>query len=143
MDFLHVGMKVDDIHRCTELYRSLLGIEWEPIKEYALEDATVEGMTAPSRTLVTHGRTSSGFEIEMIQVLEGTTADEVALGAREGVSHFGFTVRDLDAAVADAERRGLHKVSEYRSPYVDFVFLDGAALGGALAQLVHFNEPRQ
>jgi catechol 2,3-dioxygenase-like lactoylglutathione lyase family enzyme len=143
MEFLHVGLKVDDIHRSTEMYRTMFGIDWEPIREYALDDVTLNGEVSPSRTLVTHGRTANGFEIEMIQVLDGHTADEVALGSREGVSHFGFTVPDLDAAIADAEARGLQKVSEWRSEYVDFAFFDGAGLGGALAQLIHFNQERR
>ncbi len=143
MDFLHVGMKVDDIHQSSRLYAKLFGIEWEPIKEHHLADATLEGVIEPSRTLVTHGKTASEFEIEMIQVLEGHTPDEIALGAREGLSHFGFTVPDLDVAIEEAEAHGLRKVSEYRSEYVDFVFLDGCDLGGPLAQLIHFNQPRQ
>ncbi len=143
MDFLHVGMKVEDIHKSSSLYAELFGIDWEPIKEHQLTDVTLEGAIEPSRTLVTHGTTASGFEIEMIQVLEGRTADELTLGTREGLSHFGFTVPDLDCAIEEAEARGLRKVSEYRSEYVDFVFLEGDNLGGALAQLIHFNQSRQ
>jgi catechol 2,3-dioxygenase-like lactoylglutathione lyase family enzyme len=143
MDFLHVGMKVDNIHKSSLLYGALFGIEWEPIKEHQLIDVTLDGAITPSRTLVTHGKTVSGFEIEMIQIVEGHTADEIALGTREGLSHFGFTVPDLDAAVEVAQTHGLRKVSEYRSEYVDFVFLDGDDLGGALTQLIHFNQPRQ
>jgi hypothetical protein len=142
MEFLHQGLKVDDIHESNWLYPSLFGIDWEPIKEHYLDDVTLNGEIEACRTLVTHGKTASGFEIEMIQVLEGHTADEVALGTREGLSHFGFTVPDLDAAINHAEERGLRKVSEYGSEYVDFVFFDGGGLGGALAQLIHFNRPR-
>jgi len=63
MEFLHVGLKVDDIHRSTEMYRTMFGIDWEPIREYALDDVTLNGEVSPSRTLVTHGRTANGFEI--------------------------------------------------------------------------------
>jgi catechol 2,3-dioxygenase-like lactoylglutathione lyase family enzyme len=142
MDFLHVGMKVDDIHRSTELYRTLFGIDWEPVREYRLAAEADDGTVESSTTLVTHGKTASGFEIEMIQVLEGHTPDEVVLGSREGVSHFGFTVPDFDVAIGAAEARGLRKISEYRSEYVDFAFFSGGDLGGALAQLIQFNQPR-
>jgi hypothetical protein len=143
MEFLHVGMKVDDIHRSSELYHKLFGIDWEPVREYRLDAVTGEGTVESSTTLVTHGRTASGFEIEMVQVLDGHTSDEVVLGSREGLSHFGFTVADLDAAIGEAESRNLSKVSEYRSDYVDFAFFRGGDLGGALAQLIQFHQPRR
>jgi hypothetical protein len=112
------------------------------VREYSIDAVAGDGTVESSTTLVTHGKTKSGFEIEMIQVLDGHTADEVVLGSREGVSHFGFTVPDLDTAIGDAEARDLRKVSEYRSEYVDFAFFTGGDLGGALAQLIQFHQPR-
>lgn len=143
MDFLHVGMKVHDIGRSARLYAAAFGIAWEPVREYRLSDITLEGNVTPSRTLVTHGKTSQGFEIEMIQVLDGTVADDVVLGGREGVSHLAFTVDDLDTAAAEAREHGLRLISEYRSEQVDFGFFTGDELGGLLTQLVHFKQPRQ
>jgi catechol 2,3-dioxygenase-like lactoylglutathione lyase family enzyme len=142
MGFLHVGMKVHDIERATRLYTAVFGIAWEPVREYHLSDITLNGDVAPSRTLVTHGKTAQGFEIEMVQVLEGEVADDLGLDDREGVSHIAFTVGDLDAAIATAAERGLRLVSEYRSEQVDFAFFAGDDLGGLLAQLVHFKRPR-
>jgi catechol 2,3-dioxygenase-like lactoylglutathione lyase family enzyme len=66
MDFLHVGMKVHDIERATRFYTAVFGITWEPVRQYLLGDITLNGDMAPSRTLVTHGKTSQGFEIEMV-----------------------------------------------------------------------------
>ena len=86
MDFLHVGMKVHDIERPTRFYTAVFGITWEPVRQYLLGDITLNGDMAPSRTLVTHGKTAQGFEIEMVQVLEGEVADDLALGDREGLS---------------------------------------------------------
>jgi len=142
MGFLHVGMKVHDIERATRCYAEWFGISWEPVREYQLSHITLEGDEAPSRTLVTHGKTAEGFEIEMVQGLEGTTADDLVLDGREGVSHIAFTVGDLDTAIAEATGRGLRLVSEYRSEQVDFAFFAGDDLGGLLAQLVHFKQPR-
>ena len=142
MGFLHIGMKVHDIERATRCYTAAFGIAWEPVREYQLTDITVDGDAAPSRTLVTHGKTAEGFEIEMVQGLEGKTADDLVLDGREGVSHIAFTVDNLDTAIAAAIERGLRLVSEYRSEQVDFAFFDGDDLGGVLAQLVHFKQPR-
>ena len=55
MKFLHVGMKVDDIERSRALYGQLFGMSWEPVSEYALGDAVLEGEVVASRTLVSHG----------------------------------------------------------------------------------------
>jgi methylmalonyl-CoA/ethylmalonyl-CoA epimerase len=142
MGFLHVGMKVDDVERTTRCYTAAFGIAWEPVREYQLSHITMEGEAVPSRTLVTHGKTAQGFEIEMVQVLEGKVADDLVLDGREGVSHIAFTVDNLDTAIAEATERGLRLVSEYRSEQVDFAFFDGDDLGGVLAQLVHFKQPR-
>jgi 4-hydroxyphenylpyruvate dioxygenase-like putative hemolysin len=142
MDFLHIGMKVHDIERATRCYAEAFGIVWEPVREYQLSHITLEGDAAPSRTLVTHGKTAQGTEIEMVQGLEGKTADDLVLDGREGVSHIAFTVGNLDTAIAQATERGLRLVSEYRSEQVDFAFFDGDDLGGVLAQLVHFKQER-
>jgi catechol 2,3-dioxygenase-like lactoylglutathione lyase family enzyme len=142
MDFLHVGMKVHDIERATRFYTAAFGIAWEPVREYQLSGITLDGDLAPSRTLVTHGKTAQGFEIEMVQVLEGEVADDLVLDGREGISHIAFTVGSLDAAIPAATERGLRLVSEYRSEQVDFAFFAGDDLGGLLAQLVHFKQPR-
>ena len=142
MGFLHVGMKVHDIERATQCYTAAFGIAWEPVREYQLSRITLEGDLAPSRTLVTHGRTAQGVEIEMVQLLEGKVADDLVLHGREGVSHIAFTVGNLDTAIAEATDRGLRLVSEYRSEQVDFAFFTGDDLGGVLAQLVHFKQPR-
>jgi catechol 2,3-dioxygenase-like lactoylglutathione lyase family enzyme len=78
----------------------------------------------------------------MVQGLEGKTSDDLVLDGREGVSHIAFTVGNLDTAIAEATERGLRLVSEYRSEQVDFAFFAGDDLGGLLAQLVHFKQPR-
>ena len=143
MEFLHVGMKVNNIQHSIELYRTMFGMDWEPVKEYSLTDITLNGVQTPCTTLVSHGRTANGFEVEMIQVVSGQTADNLVVGDGEGLTHFAFTVDDIDAAIADAARRGLKVVSEFRSAYVDFVFVEGEQLGGPLTQLVHMNQPRQ
>src|SRR3954452_21107668 len=119
MKFLHVGMKVDDITRSRALYGQLFGMDWEPVSEYALADATLEGEVSPSRSLVSHGWTADGTEIEMVQVVEGRTADHLVLGDREGLSHVAFSVENLDNAVANAEAAGLRCVSSWSSPAVD------------------------
>ena len=87
MGFLHVGMKVYDIERAARCYAAAFGIGWEPVREYQLSHITLEGEVTPSRTLVTHGKTAEGFEIEMVQGLEGKTADDLG-GVLAQLVHF-------------------------------------------------------
>jgi len=143
MEFLHVGMMVSDIDRSIAFYRDVLGIKWEPVKEYRLEGGTFRGEPAePSRTLVSHGLTPSGVEIEMVQALEGQIPDHLALGRRQGLSHIAFTVDNLDEAAALLEARGLKNVAEHRADTHAYAFFQGDALGGPLVQLVELKGPR-
>ncbi len=141
MKFLHVGFAVKDIHRSTELYGRLFGIEWEPVKEFSITN-TIEGRENPSRSRVTHGYTDSGFEFEMVENLAGTSADSLILGDREGLSHLAFTVDDLPAERQRLEAEGLRMVCEFTSPKVDFQFFKDERLAGALVQLVQFHGER-
>lgn len=141
MEFLHFGMRVDDIAATSDLFGRLLGISWEPIKEYAIDLEFVDA-AEHGRTLVTHGLTEGGVEIELVQVLAGRAPDSEVLGAREGVSHIAYRVDDLNAALADATAAGLSPVCSHHSEYVDFVFCSGPKSGGLLVQLVKFHGDR-
>jgi len=61
-----------------------------------------------------------------------------------GFLHVGMKVDDVERATRadDLVLDGLRLVSEYRSEQVDFAFFAGDDLGGELAQLVHFKQPR-
>jgi len=138
MKFLHVGFKVNDIHGSMKTYQELFGITWEPVREYALTTLSA-GVATPVRTLVTHGKTDAGFEFEMIQLLDGTTPDDIVLEGRQGLSHVAFTVDDMVTAAKRVEDAGLRRVNEFCSDKVDFAFYQAETLGGALVQLVKFH----
>jgi hypothetical protein len=142
MEFLHFGMKVDDIQASAAMFEQLLDITWEPVKEHAVELEFADGRHR-GRSLVTHGLTPGGVEIEMVETIEGRSPDIEALGDGQGVSHIAYRVADLGSAMARAERAGLRQVCFYASDYVDFVFYDGPGLGGILLQLVRFHGERR
>ena len=141
MEFLHFGMKVDDLRTSAAMFEQLLDITWEPVKEHAVELEFADGRHV-GRSLVTHGLTASGVEIEMVQAIEGRSPDVEALGDRQGVSHIAYRVEDLAAATARAELAGLRRVCSYASDYVDFTFYQGPGLGGILLQFVTFHGER-
>ncbi len=141
MEFLHFGMKVDDIAATSGLLGRLLGVSFEAIKEYAIE-LDFAGRPEQGRTLVTHGLTEGGVEIELVQAIEGRVPDTEVLATREGVSHIAYRVDDLEAAMTDAAHAGLKPVCSYHSEYVDFAFYSGPDLGGLLLQFVQFHGER-
>jgi hypothetical protein len=138
MEFLHFGMKVDDISSSTGLFGALLGISWGPVSEHSVE-LDFAGQPEPSRTLVAHGVTASGVEIEMVQTLTGRSPDVELLGDREGISHIAYRVDDLDVALTRAVNAGLTTVCAHRSEQADVAFCSGPGLGGILLQLVQFH----
>ena len=142
MNLLHFGFKVKDIARSTALYADLFGIAWEPIREYDVP-VSVDGEARRNRSLVTHGRTSDGIEIEMVQPIEGESPDDIALDGREGISHVAFKVIDLAAERARLRARGIRIVSEGTAPRADWLFVADPWLGGAMVQLVQLHKDDQ
>jgi hypothetical protein len=139
MNLLHFGFKVKDIAQSSALYAELFGIVWDPIREYDVP-VMVDGQARRNRSYVTHGKTSDGIEIEMVQPIEGEVPDDIALGDREGISHVAFTVLDLAAEKARLLKRGIAIVNEGTAPRADWLFVADPWLGGALVQLVQLHE---
>jgi len=137
MRLLHFGFKVHDIERAMQGYEEVAGIRWDPVREY--EQPPREGETKPNRTKVTHGYTSDGVEIELVQQIEGAAIDDAVLGAREGVSHLAFVVDDLAVERAKAQARGIAIINEGAAPRASWIFLQDDRFAGALVQLVQLN----
>lgn len=138
MKLLHFGFAVRDIETTSAAYRQLFGINWDPIVRH--ERPSLEQGGAPSAMLVTHGYTSDGTEIEMVQTLAGHSPDTALLGDREGISHVAFEVEDLAAEKARLEDQGLVILEEGKAPRANWLFVQDARLGGALVQLVQLNK---
>ena len=139
MNLLHFGFQVKDIARSTSLYADLFGIVWDPIREYDVP-VVVDGEARRNRSYVTHGKTSDGIEIEMVQPIEGEVPDQIVLGEREGISHVAFAVDSLADEKARLAARGIRIVNEGTAPRADWLFVTDDRLGGALVQLVQLHE---
>jgi catechol 2,3-dioxygenase-like lactoylglutathione lyase family enzyme len=142
MNLLHFGFKVKDIARTSAIYADLFGIVWDPIREYDVP-VVVDGQARRNRSYVTHGKTSDGIEIEMVQPIEGEVPDDIALGDREGISHVAFAVQSLEQEKARLLARGIEIVNEGTAPRADWLFVADHRLGGALVQLVQLHEEKQ
>lgn len=135
MRLLHFGFAVRDIEATTTAYRDLFRIEWAPVARYALPD----GQGGEQVSLVTHGMTGDGTEIEMVQTVSGDTVDTRWFGDREGVSHVAFQVDDLPAERERLALLGVEIVGEGSAPRADWFFVRDDRLGGTLVQLVQLN----
>ncbi len=142
MNLLHFGFKVNDIARSSAIYADLFGVVWDPVREYDVP-VSVNGQARRNRSLVTHGKTSDGIEIEMVQPIEGEVPDDIALGDREGISHVAFAVHDLQSERARLLARGIEIVNEGTAPKADWLFVTDDRLGGVLVQLVQLHQEKQ
>jgi catechol 2,3-dioxygenase-like lactoylglutathione lyase family enzyme len=138
MDLLHFGFAVRDIETTSQAYRELFGVAWDPIVRYVLPDPDGD---VDQVSLVTHGRTRDGVEIEMVQTVSGQTVDARWFEGREGVSHVAFKVENLEAERARLTAMGIQIVGEGSAPRADWFFVRDDRLGGALVQLVQLREP--
>lgn len=138
MKFLHFGFAVHDIEKTMAAYRDLFGIRWDPVVEHS-SAVLIDGERHGSRVKVTHGYTSDGAEIEMVQAIEGRTTDEVVLGPREGISHIALEVEDLAAEKERLLGLGMKIINEGQAPRANWLFVADDRLGGALVQLVQMN----
>ena len=100
----HVGLVVPDLHATAAQYTELFGLQWATPRETALP-VIVHGERVAPELLVTYSLNGPPF-MELMQELSGDVwaADALRL------DHIGFWTPDLDAAVAEFERRGLESV---------------------------------
>jgi catechol 2,3-dioxygenase-like lactoylglutathione lyase family enzyme len=132
MKLLHFGFAVRDIERTSAAYRDLFGMTWEAVARYALPD----GSGGEQVSLVTHGHTGDGTEIELVQTVSGDTVDARWFGDREGVSHIAFQVEDLASERARLSGMDVEIVGTGSAPGADWFFVRDDRLGGTLVQLV-------
>lgn len=137
MRLFQIGYKVNDIHRTIAAYRDLFGFEWEEVKTYDLPES---GARARTRSLVSHARLEGGVELELVETVDGVTADVELLGDGEGISHIGLMVDDLEAAKAQMTARGARIAHEGEAARAVWAFVIDGRLGGAMVQLVQMRD---
>jgi hypothetical protein len=127
---------VHDLERALPRYEALYGpfeVGVAPLRE-----CRIHGETA-SCTLKIAVNRSGPVEIELIQVLEGSTPHGEHLRAHgEGLHHVRFRVAALDAKLAELEREGYTTLFYKRfGPTVAFAYLETPAeIGGSVIELL-------
>ncbi|MFC1925022.1 VOC family protein [Chloroflexota bacterium] len=135
----HIGITVEDIAAAKQFYSAAFGIRWLPERETYIEHAFWKGEHCPFKVRVLYGD-MEGVKLELVQTLEGKTADLEYLRTRgQGVSHIGYDVSDLEAVLNELAQHGITPIMQGGVPElnVHFAFVD---MGGVYAEFVHYPE---
>ena len=124
----HVGLAVEDLDATTAWFGEAVGLDsW-----YVMVAESKRAVYGPKRIDATF---KAGFaqigecRLELVEVLagDGPHADHLATRG-EGMSHFCIEVEDLDAALSEAEAKGL--APTWTCPEAGLAYLDTARIGG-------------
>jgi len=134
-----VGMVVKDARKTAREYEKF-GVGPFVEEDFPSVDATLDGKPAyfKNRALVAN---IGGWELELLQVLEGETIFQEFLEKRgEGVHHLGLYVEDYDAEMAKWRKAGVRVLQESKCPppYPEgsrYAFLDTEALLGTVIEI--------
>jgi len=134
-----VGMVVRDARKTAKEYEKF-GIGPFVEEDFPGVDATVYGKPAnfKNRALVAN---IGGWELELLQVLEGETIFQEFLETRgEGIHHLGLYVDDYDAEMARWKGMGIRVLMESKCPppYPEgsrYAYLDTEKLFGIIIEI--------
>ena len=131
----HVAITVEDLEAAAQFYSAAFGIRWFPARETYIEKAFWKGEHCPFRTRVLYGD-MEGVKLELVQTLEGKTTDLEFLRTRgQGVSHIGYDVSDLKAALNELAQHGITPITQGEAASgTKFAFVD---MGGVYAEFVY------
>ena len=77
-----------------------------------------------------------GLGFELIQPLKGRSIyDEFLEEKGEGFHHLAYMVEDIDAEIADMEKRGFKVIQTGAMPNTKWAYLDTDKLGGMVIEL--------
>jgi methylmalonyl-CoA/ethylmalonyl-CoA epimerase len=142
--FIHVNMVVKDINETVKQFEALgVGPFQTPPPGRQRTNQTVRGKPVEYDYLARSARAEAGMggiALELMQPLPGkgkSTYNEFLEEKGEGVHHLAFAVPDLEAEIADLEKRGFKVVQTggYGGK-VGFVYVDAQKAGGLFLELV-------
>ena len=134
-----VGMVVRDARKTAREYENY-GVGPFVEEDFPSVDATMYGrpVNFKNRTLMAN---IGGWELELIQILEGKTIFQEFLDTRgEGIHHLGLYVDDYDAEMAKWKEKGIEVLMESKCPppYPEgsrYAYLDTERLFGVVMEI--------
>ena len=138
--FSHVAMVVKDMDRAVKYFESLGVGPFPPFlggPGMSFTGKTVRGRPSDydMDLRITHGQVE-GIAFELIQPLKGESIYREFLEQKgEGIHHIAFMVDDIDAEIAEMEKKGFKVVQTGAMPNTRWVYLDTDRVGGMLIEL--------
>ena len=122
--FIYTGIRVKDLEASVKFYTTLLGMK---VRGRNTIDAT-------KGTVVELVSEEGGFPIELNYYEKGSSFD-TKYEVGEGLDHLAFAVKDLDAALAAAEKAGHPVVLKMKEPGSRYAYIqDPSGIWIELAQ---------
>ena len=134
-----VSIVVRDLDKSLEQFRSLFGMTPYMVRDQKMRDFHLHG-TKVDRARIRFACFRAGpIRIELIEAAEGETVFKEFLDKRGiGVQHIGVRVSDLDAELAQLEKRGVRVLQSQDIPQIDFkmAYLDTEDIAGVSFELI-------
>jgi lactoylglutathione lyase len=111
--FIYTGIRVKDLEASVKFYTTLLGM-----KERGRNTST-----AANGTVVELVSEDSHHSLELNYYEKGTPFDK-KYETGEGLDHLAFMVKDLDAALAEAEKAGHPVVQKMQEPGSRYAYIE-------------------
>ena len=138
--FVHAALVVKDMEKAVKLFEALDVGPFPPFlggSGMSFSGKTVHGKLTEYDMDLRIGRTDlGGLTLELIQPLKGKSIyDEFLEEKGEGLHHLAFVVDDVDAEIANMEKKGFKVVQTGAMPNTKWAYLEAEDSGGMLIEL--------
>jgi methylmalonyl-CoA/ethylmalonyl-CoA epimerase len=138
--FAHAALVVKDMDKAVKLFEALEVGPFPPFlggTGMSFSGKTVHGKPVDYDMDLRIARSDlGGLTVELIQPLKGRSIyDEFLEEKGEGLHHLAFMVDDVDAEVADMEKRGFRVIQTGAMPNTKWAYLEAEGPGGMLIEL--------
>ena len=138
--FGHAALVVKDIEKAAKCFEALEVGPFPPFlggSGMSFTGKTVRGKPVDYDMDLRIGRGDlGGLTLELIQPLKGRSIyDEFLEEKGEGLHHLAFMVDDVDAEIADLEKKGFKVIQTGAMPNTKWAYLEPPDSGGLLIEL--------
>jgi methylmalonyl-CoA/ethylmalonyl-CoA epimerase len=130
-----IGIVVKSVDETVKYFQDVFGFHDFEIRNVDFPTATYYGKPAGYKGK--RGFFNMGpIQIELIECISGKTIQEDFIKENgEGLHHIQFKVEDLKAAMANAEKAGLHVIQSYVGNGIGFAYIDSDKVGGVIFEM--------
>lgn len=138
--FAHAALVVRDIDKAATVFKALDVGPFPPFlggQGMSFSGKTVHGKPVDYDMDLRIARSDlGGLTVELIQPLKGDSIYQEFLEEKgEGLHHLAFMVDDVDAEIADMEKKGFRVIQTGAMPNTKWAYLEPVESGGPLIEL--------